>query len=193
MTTDFFKHLTQIAAPGIWKFTMQSDDNILFTVSALFSTAHGGDAAAQLIPPMLLKGTAEELDAGFFKAITAPVQQTSALFANMEQYQKQQEAAQAASKEERDKKQKAKAEANAQKNSSSKSTDIELPDKAEKKKAYDTAMKTIGELISAMKYEEALAILPAVSDYPEKETELKNKQADLLRMKELKAQHSLNL
>ena len=194
MTTDFFQHIAQVAAPGNWKLTIQTEDQIYFTVSALFTAAHGGDGAARLIPPMILQGTAEELGAGFFDAVTTPVQQTASLYANMEQYQKQLEAAQAKSKQEQDKKQKAKAEATAAKGEGKKSADIELPDaKAEKKKAYDTAMKTIAELNSAMKYEEALAILPLVTDYPEKENELNSKQAELLRLKDLKAQRFLEL
>jgi len=194
MTTDFFNHIATLGTPGNWKLTIQTDDHISFTVSALFTAAHGGDGAARLIPPMILQGTADELGAGFFEAISTPVQQTASLYANMEQYQKQLEAAQAKSKQEQDKKQKAKAEATAAKGEGKKNADIELPEaKAEKKKAYETALKTIAELTSAMKYEEALSILPLVADYPEKETELNNKQADLLRLKDLKAQRSLEL
>ena len=194
MTTDFFKHIVTLNTPGHWKLTIYSDHNQKLTVSALFTAAHGGDGAASLIPPMLLIGTAEELDEGFFTAITTPVQQTASLYANMEHYQKQLEAAQAKSKQEQDKKQKSKAEATASGSAVKKTADIELPDvKAEKKKAYDTALKSIAELTSAMKYEEALAILPLVANYPEKETELNHKQADLLRLKDLKAQRSLEL
>jgi len=194
MTTDFFNHIAAIATPGNWKLTIQTGDNVTFTVSALFTAAGGGDIAARLIPPMILQGTAEELGAGFFEAITTPVQQTANLYANMEQYQKQLEAAKLASKQEQDKKQKDKAASQAQNATGKKTADMEMPDaKAEKRKVYETAMKSITELTSVMKYEEALSILPDVALYPEKEAELNNKQADLLRLKDLKAQRSLEL
>ncbi len=44
-------------------------------------------------------------------------------------------------------------------------------------------MKQIAELNDRCKYEEALALLPTVEDYPEKQKELENKLADLTRKK----------
>jgi PRTRC genetic system protein E len=111
MKTDLFHSTSSIGTPGNWKLAIQTEDNISFTLSVLFTAAHGGGGAAKLIPPMILQGTAEELGAGFFEAISTPVQQTASLFAKLEQYQKQLEAAKLASKQEQDKKQKVKAEA----------------------------------------------------------------------------------
>ncbi|WP_345953009.1 PRTRC system protein E [Mucilaginibacter sp. PAMB04168] len=79
MKTDFFNHIATAHTPGNWKLTIQTDDKHNFTVSVLFTAAHGGDGAARLIPPMILQGTAEELDNGFFEAIAVPVQQTASL------------------------------------------------------------------------------------------------------------------
>jgi hypothetical protein len=57
-------------------------DNLI--VSVLFFNDAIGDDARKKVPPILLKGTAEELDSGFFQAIAEPVQDTAQLFANME-------------------------------------------------------------------------------------------------------------
>lgn len=181
MNTDFFQNIAGMNVPGIWKITIQTDDNIQFTVSALFSANMCGDNAARVIPPMLHKGTAEELGLGFFDAITAPVQATAGLYTNMETYLKEVERARLASKEEQDKKNKEKAAQTAKKTS-----DVELPDpkvaKEEKRKAYDEAMKNIADLAAKMKYADALALLPPVSDYPEKKSEIEKKESELKRL-----------
>ncbi len=49
-------------------------------------------------------------------------------------------------------------------------------------------MIKINELNAACKYEEAIAILPSATDYPEKEAELKTKLADLTRKRDQMAQ-----
>jgi len=180
MNTDFFQNIAGLNVPGNWKITIQTTDNIQFTVSALFTAIACGDNAAKSVPPMLLKGTVEDLTEGFFDAITAPVQTTAGLYANMENYLKEVERARLASKEEQDKKAKEKAAQNAKK------PDVEMPDpkivKEEKKKAYDDAMKTIADLSSKMKYADALTLLPSLADYPEKKNELEKKEAELKRL-----------
>jgi hypothetical protein len=55
--------------------------------------------------------------------------------------------------------------------------------KEEKKKRYDEAMKNIADLNDHCKYEEAIALLPSIEDYPEKKMELEKKLADLTRKK----------
>lgn len=179
MNTDFFKNLAGLNVPGNWKISIQTSDNIQFTVSALFLANACGDNASKTIPPMLLKGTTDELDEGFFDAIVAPIQETAGLYTNMEAYLKEVERARLASKEEQDKKAKAVQTAK-------KPGDVEMPDqklaKEEKKKAYDETMKSIGELSAKMKYGDALALLPSVQDYPEKKNELEKKETELKRL-----------
>jgi PRTRC genetic system protein E len=181
MTTDFFKNIAGLNVPGNWKISIQTTDNVQFTVSALFSANACGDNAAKAIPPMLLKGSFEELDEGFFEAITAPVQETAGLYASMELYLKEVERAKLASKEEQDKKAKEKAAQSAKK-----TTDVEMPDprlaKEEKKKAYEDAMQNIAELQGNMKYADALALLPSIEEYPEKKNELEKKENELKRL-----------
>ena len=181
MNTDFFKNLAGLNVPGNWKISIQTSDNIQFTVSALFLANACGDNASKTIPPILLKGTTDELDEGFFDAIVAPVEETAGLYTNMEAYLKEVERTRLASKEEQDKKAKEKAAQTAKK-----PADVEMPDpklaKEEKKKAYDEAMKNIGELSAKMKYADALALLPSVQDYPEKKNELEKRETELRRL-----------
>jgi PRTRC genetic system protein E len=181
MNTDFFQQIAGLNIPGNWKIAIQTTDNELFTVSALFAPNMCGDDAAKTVPPMLLKGTWQELNEGFFDAITSPVLQTAGMYSNMETYLKEVERARLASKGEQDKKAKEKAA------QAKKPGDVEMPDpklaKEEKKKAYDEAMKTISELSAKMKYGDALDILPSITDYPEKKAELEKKEGELKRLK----------
>jgi PRTRC genetic system protein E len=181
MNTNFFQNIAGLNVPGNWKISVQTNDNEQFTVSALFTANNCGDNASKMIPPILLKGTIGELDEGFFDAITVPVQQTAGLYTNMELYLKEVERARLASKEEQERRNKEKTAQTAKKPG-----DVEMPDpkpsKEEKKKAYDEAMKNIASLTSAMKYADALAILPSVEDYPEKRAELEKKEAELKRL-----------
>ena len=124
---------------------------------------------------MLLKGTAPELNDGFFETITVPVQQTAGLYSNMESYLKGLEAAKLASKQEQDNREKAKKQVAANKSNE----DIIVPDakiiKEEKKKAYDDTMQEVAELIKKLKFSDALNMLPSIAEYPHKEGELKKK------------------
>ncbi len=176
MTTNFFEIIAGLNIPGNWKITIQTEDNVAFTVSALFTALQCGDNAAKAIPPMLLNGTASELDNGFFETITVPVQQTAGLYTNMEIYLKGLEAAKLASKQEQDNREKAKKQAAA---AGKDNGDIIVPDtkisKEEKKKAYDDAMQEVAELVKKLKFSDALHILPSIADYPHKEGELKKK------------------
>ncbi|NHA05588.1 PRTRC system protein E [Mucilaginibacter rubeus] len=190
MTTNFFQNINAMNVPGNWKLTVHTDEQGQFTVSALFTALHNADNATKAIPPMLFKGTATELDEGFFEAITQPVQQTAGLYHNLNAYHKELEKARVASKMEQDKKNKN----NSKPKPATGETDenIELrepqPNKEEKRKAYVQTMIKINELNAACKYEEAIAILPSATDYPEKEAELKTKLADLTRKRDQMAQ-----
>lgn len=111
---------------------------------------------------MVLKGTAQELDEGFFSSIKNPVKKTASLFVNMEQYFKAQEEAKLQSKMQQDKKQK------------------ESKQKESGDKKYETQMKKVTELEAAGKYREAYGQLPKVSDFPEHEEEITEKKNDLM-------------
>lgn len=146
------------------------------TVSELFN-ATCGDKAVKLIIPYNLTGTPQELDEAFFTKITEPVAKSAELQTNLEAHLKSVEEAKAASKMEQDRKNKEKAQAQA---NAKKTVDAEIPEpkisKEEKKKAYDTAMENVNELIKKLKFSEALTVLPTVEEHPHKENELKKKR-----------------
>ncbi|GAA3989805.1 hypothetical protein [Mucilaginibacter dorajii] len=191
MKTNFFENITALNVPGKWNLAIHTDEQGQFTVSALFTALHNADNATKGIPPLLLKGTAPELDEGFFETITQPVQQTAGLYNNLNAYYKELEKARLASKIEQDKKHKNNPKPKPATGAAGDS-DIEIgepqPNKEEKRKAYVQAMIKINELNAACKYEEALALLPSATDYPEKEAELKIKLADLTRKRDQMAQ-----
>ncbi|HZY37394.1 MAG TPA: PRTRC system protein E [Mucilaginibacter sp.] len=186
MKTNFFQNIADLNVPGNWKIAIHADDKGRFTVSALFNTDNNGDNAYKVVPPMVLKGTAQEMDEGFFDAIEKPVQETAGLFHNMEAYLKGLEEAKKQSKMEQDKKaQELKNKQQAKAKSNEEGIEVSEPkeNKEDRKKRYDDAMKQIAELNDRCKYEEAIALLPTVEDYPEKQKELENKLADLTRKK----------
>jgi len=195
MKTNFFNQIAVINQPGIWKMTVQNDDKGNFTVSLLFNTLNCGDSAVNAITPMVLKGTATELGEGFFDTITQPVIKTAGLMNNMEEYLKTVEKARLASKQEQDKKNKEKADKEkADKSKGDKSGNPKQPtqpdeEKENKRKAYIDAIREVVDLDSKTLYDEALAILPLVTDYPEKEAELTKRKQDL----EKKAEQKKNL
>jgi PRTRC genetic system protein E len=192
MTTNFFKNIAELNVPGNWKFTITADDKGLLTVSALFNALQNSDSASKIVPPMLLRGTADELDEGFFDTIEKPVQEAACLFHNMESYLKGLEEAKKQSKMEQDRKtQESKAKALAKATEPNDGIEVSAEpkiNKDEKRKNYEEAMKKIGELNDACKYEEALSLLPSSEEYPEKRAELEKKKTDLERKQQQYAQ-----
>lgn len=183
MTTNFFQNIASLNAPGIWRIGISTDDKGNIKITGLFNIHNNGTQVAKVVPPFIISGTAEEVDGCFFDTITKPIQETAGVFHNMEDYRKGLDKAKSLSKG---------SPAKPTPTATDKTPDQELPDpKTEKKKAYEATMKAIAELQADCKYEEALALLPTVEDYPEKETELKNLKADLNRKKEQLAQIKL--
>lgn len=162
MKTNFFEALASLQVEGDWNITIKSGGHNRMLVSVLFTNEKVGDNAKKLIPPLLLKGTAQELDEGFFSGIENPVRKTASLFLNMEQYLKAQDEAKVKSKMEQDKKQKAGKE------------------KETGDKKYETQMKKVTELEEAGKYREAYGQLPKVTDFPDHEEEITDKKTELM-------------
>jgi len=163
MTTNFFEQLIALQVQGNWKMTIQQDGERLI-VSILLVDDKIGDEARKMIPPMILKGTAQEIDAGFFDSIKEPVQQTAVLFANMEHYLKQLDEAKAQSAMEKDKETK------------------ERKEKDERKKKFAETMKKVDDLDEKKQYQLAIATLPKTDQFPEQAEEI-NKRLEELRNK----------
>ncbi|MFP9097913.1 prtrc system protein e [Flavobacterium sp. RHBU_24] len=161
METNFFKSIAALQVEGGWSINITNENADTWIVSVLFYNDKVGDDARKKVPPILLRGTTADLDGGFFEAITQPVQQTAALFTNMEAYLKGQEKAKLASKMEKDK------------------TEKEGKEKTDKQKKYDDALKKVDELEAEGKFKEAWMKVPNAQDYPEAAEFLQKRKASL--------------
>ncbi len=146
---NFFQSISEMQIQGDLTLTISkgSGDNLI--VSVLLNTANCGDKAAKLIPPLNLNATAQELDEGFFAAISTPLQKTGQLLTNMEAYLKAQETAQKQSAMEKEN------QAKAEKN------------KTEKQSKYESLMKKAEDLEAEGKPREAWMKVPEPNEYPE--------------------------
>ena len=117
-----------------------------------------GDSAKKIIPPLNLRGTAEELDNGFFETISTPLQTASGLMVDMESFMKQLEEAKNKSAMEKEK------------------LDKEKKEKEAKEKKYQDAVQKAEELEKEGKYKEAWTALPKVSEYPDFADTIRKKQ-----------------
>ena len=89
MTTNFFQSIFSMQVAGDWTINIAKETADRLIVSVLFFNDKVSDDARKKVPPILLKGTAEELDEGFFNVIETPVKETAQLFINMEHYLKE--------------------------------------------------------------------------------------------------------
>jgi PRTRC genetic system protein E len=128
MNTNFFQTIDGLNVIGDWKITLSKAEKDKWAVSILLVNEKLEDDAKKVVPPMILKGTAKELDEGFFKAIETPVKKTSELFANMENYLASLEEAEKKSKMEKEKE------------------DKEKKGIEERKKKYESKMKNVADL-----------------------------------------------
>lgn len=164
MSTNFFRGIQAVQQTADWTINIKQQDNGIMTVSVMLHSDKVGDKAAQTVPPMLFKGTAEELDKGFFEVMRTPAQQTVALFANMEQYQKQLEAVKLQSQMEKDKANK------------------DQKEKEERKKKYEAAMKKVVAFEEEKKYQHALAAMPKEEQFPEQVELIRTKRDELCKL-----------
>jgi PRTRC genetic system protein E len=200
MKTNFFEQLAGLQINGTLQINIQPQEGGTFIVSVLLANSNPKITTGKNIPPMLLKGTTQELDEAFFSRVGEPVKQTVKLFANLEAYQAELDKA---------KKQPEKAGRTAT-TTVKKATDNSLfsqpaeepdndtdddfdeqPDEtealAEKVRLYDEAMQKVTKLNAEMKYKEAIAQLPNADEYPDKAGELKARREQLEKRQQLYA------
>jgi PRTRC genetic system protein E len=149
MKTNFFNQIAQLGITGDLQLTISKGVENNLVVSILLQNEQCGDNAKQLIPPLNLRGTVEELDEVFFESITNPLQSASGLMVNMEVFMKQLENAQKQSAMEKEK------------------SDKEKKTKDDKDKKYQEAMTKADELDKEGKPREAWMKIPHPNDYPE--------------------------
>ena len=93
---------------GDLQITFRATTENSFVLSVLLNNEQCGDEARKLIPPLNLRGTAEELDNGFLKTISTPLQTASGLMVDMENFMKQLEEAKKKSEKRKTEKEKKK-------------------------------------------------------------------------------------
>ncbi|MDP9079931.1 MAG: PRTRC system protein E [Bacteroidota bacterium] len=208
MKTNFFELVAGFSLTGNLQINIHQVEGGTQTVSVMLSAKDPKATTGKNLPPMLLKGTPQELDEAFFEQISQPIRLTEKLFANAEAYQKELEKAKKQTAD-NDKKPTAmpgasnKAVANTnlfsqpadeQPNKEQHDDDDdeildEQPDNSEllmeKQRLYDEAMQRVTTLNGQMKYAEAIAQLPDPEEYPDKAEEIKNKGEALLKRQEL--------
>ncbi len=161
MNTNFFNQIAQINIEGSLQINIQKADENNYIVSVLLQNEHCGDKAKHSIPPLVLKGTADDLDNGFFENITQPIEQSSALLVNMESYLKAQENAKRLSAMEKENAEKEKKEADA------------------KEKKYQQAMSKADTLEAEGEYRKAWTAVPEIKDFPKYADEIRNRRKEL--------------
>lgn len=157
MQTNFFTNLSALGVTGTFRLIIQPQSDGAMIVSLLLADDSLKDKAQQNIPPLVLKGTAADLDEGFFNAVKAPIQQTVTLLTNMSTYEKALNTAQRDSKQE---------------------TNLKK-DKEGKRKKFDEQMKKVEELEKQKKIGEAIGQLPDIKLFPEFSEEIKKKSQQL--------------
>lgn len=158
--TNFFSQVAALDFQGCLNLTLRKDGEQL-TVSVLLQNDACGDTAKAHIPPLILKGTTKELGEGFFPAIAEPVQATSQLLVNMEQYLKGQEEAKKQSAMEKKKTEK---------------PDKPATDISPKEKKFLEAMKQVDALEAEGKFKEAWCKVPQATEYPDKAEQLRGRR-----------------
>ena len=148
-TTNFFSSVAALNVTGDLQLTIRKGAAGNWIVSVMLNNEQCGDEARKLIPPLNLRGTAEELDSGFFEQVTTPMQTASGLMVNMEAFMKQLEEAKKQSAIEKEK------------------TDKEKKEKEAREKKYKEAMQKVDELEKEGKFRDAWVKVPEPSEYPE--------------------------
>ena len=158
MQTNFFRQIANINLTGDLQiiFTETTQNN--YVVSVLLKNEQCGDEARKTIPPLNLRGTAEELDNGFFESISTPLQTASGLMVDMEFFMKQLEEAKKKSAMEKEK------------------SDKEKKDKEAKEKKFKDALLKAEALEKEEKYKEAWSALPKTSEHPDYAEIIRKKQ-----------------
>lgn len=161
MNANFFNQIVQLDFIGNLQLTIAKGAENNLVVSLIIQNEQCGDNAKQLIPPLNLRGTVEELDNGFFEKITAPIQSVSGLMVDMETFMKQLEEAKKQSAMEKEK------------------TDKQKKEQEAKDKKFKDGMAKADELEKEGKFREAWIKVPDITEFPEKADEIRKRKTSL--------------
>ena len=139
----FFKELSEMMTSGtVVNLTVHSLNGKL-TVS-VFPKANGlKDDAQNHLQPVVLTGIAEDLDTGFFAAVSKPIQRATGLLSDMKGFEASLARVEAEKKEVQEKKKNA--DKQAQERKAKFDRLISRADAQEKEKKYDDALQTLRE------------------------------------------------
>ncbi|PTT73719.1 MULTISPECIES: PRTRC system protein E [unclassified Chryseobacterium] len=158
MQTNFFNQIAKMDINSKLILTIVKANESQIVASILVQNDGCGDKAKNIIPPLNLKGTADELDAEFFEHIKAPLKTASGLMVGMESFMKQLEEAKKQSAMEKEK------------------SDKEKKEKEAKEKKYKDAFQKAEELEKDGNYKGAWSALPKVSECPDYAETIRKKQ-----------------
>jgi len=161
MNTNFFNQITQLQIAGDLQLTIAKGAENSLIVSVMLLNQQCGDNAKNIIPPLNLRGTAEELDNGFFEKITTPIQTASGLMVDMESFIKQLEETKKQSAMEKDK------------------ADRQKKEQEAKDKKFKDTMAKADELEKEGKFREAWVKVPEITEFPEKADEIRRRKREL--------------
>lgn len=160
-STNFFNQIAQLQIIGDLHITIAQGAEDRLIVLVMLQNEACGDNAKHSIPPLSLRGTAEELDQGFFENIASPMQCASGLMVDMESYMKQLEQTKMNSAMEKQKADSQKKEAEA------------------KDKKFSEAMAKADELEKEGKFREAWIKVPEVHEFPLKAEQIRTRKSEL--------------
>ncbi len=160
-TTNFFSSVAALNITGDLQLTIRKGAENNWIASVMLNNEQCGDDARKLIMPFNLRGSAEELDNGFFDQMATPIQTASGLMVNMEAYMKQLEEAQKQSAMEKEK------------------ADRERKEKEAREKKFREAMQKVEELEKERKYRDAWMKVPEPSEYPEQAEAIRKRKSAL--------------
>lgn len=161
MNANFFHQITQLQITGDLQLTIAKGAENNLIVSVMLQNEQCGDNAKNIIPPLNLRGTAEELDNGFFEKITTPIQTASGLMVDMESFMKQLEETKKQSAMEKDK------------------VDRQKKEQEAKDKKFKDVMAKADELEKEGKFREAWVKVPEITEFPEKADEIRKRKREL--------------
>lgn len=160
-TTNFFNQITQLNFTGNLQLTIAKGTENNLIVSIMLQNDGCADTAKNIIPPLNLRGTAEELDSGFFDSITTPIQTASGLMVDMEGFMKQLDEAKKQSVMEKEK------------------ADRQKKEQEAKDKKFRDAMAKADELEKEGRFREAWMKVPEMTEFPEKADEIRRRKTAL--------------
>ena len=161
MNANFFHQIAQLQITGDLQLTIAKGSENNLIVSVMLQNEQCGDNAKNIIPPLNLRGTAEELDNGFFEKITTPIQTASGLMVDMESFMKQLEETKKQSTMEKDK------------------ADRQKKEQEAKDKKFKDAMAKADELEKEGKHREAWVKVPEITEFPEKADDIRRRKREL--------------